>query len=166
MYVANVEDQFDMSDGYLNIDDAPQNRMMEPFLYGFSYYYNSGQMPASQYFNSLALEGEVRILNVQLRKEQANKFNKQKQIDDLIVAQEFMRAKWQGATETKINLQNQLSTIENKIVSKTQLSFAVYEFEGKYRVNLSTYKGIISSSFANFKKLNKTSFYFKPFFCL
>lgn len=165
MYVAPVDSEFDSTDGYMSIDDAPQNQMMENFLYNFDYYYRAGLMSAVQYADSIILAGDLRTENIKLRKEQANWFNKDKYIQDLYIKQDFIRAKRDGALETAISLENQMETIDQALKEVRNRSFVVIPVTGEtypFKVNLSSYKGVVGTSFANFKKSNNSTAFTTP----
>lgn len=163
MYVKPVESEFE-DDMLMNISDAAQNLMGEEYLYNFEYFLANGLITDAQYANSIVVQSAVRDINLQIKPLQANLINKQRILNETLANRDFAEFQRAGAEQALKNLQNELGMYPSDAIEVKQHPAFLRKVGGLFVVDLSYRKGLISSSFVNFKNHMKEAISVSPVF--
>lgn len=146
VWIESIDSDLENS-GVMSFSEAPQNLMMENFIYNFDYFKNSGFISQSDYdYINTDLSYSIRNKNIQIKQKQSDLTNAEIELNKLIADSSFIGYEIAAAQEMQQDALSRASsfTTQNTTIPATTY-FVINRGSYKY-VDLSSRKGIISIS--------------------
>lgn len=147
VYIDAVESDLEYS-GLMSFSEAPQNLMMENFLYNFNYYEERGLIPPERKtYAETTLAYSIRNENIKIKDWQSQKIAKEKELNDILAKIEFKQAEIAGSIELQRQYLNKRDEFSDSDITAPLTRYSVID-RGSYKyINLSSRKGIKRTGF-------------------
>lgn len=131
--------------GMMSFNEAPQNLMMENFIYNFDYFKDSGFISEAQSdYIKTTLAYNIRNKNINIKEKQSNLAGAQLELNKLLADQEFITYEIAGAREMQQDALSRMSGTSISDITTSSITYTVVD-RGSYKfIDLSSHKGITS----------------------
>ena len=131
--------------GMMSFNEAPQNLMMENFIYNFDYFKDSGFISEAQSdYIKTTLAYNIRNKNINIKEKQSDLAGAQLELNKLLADQEFITYEIAGAREMQQDALSRMSGTSISDVTTLSITYTVVD-RGSYKfIDLSSRKGITS----------------------
>ncbi len=141
MYVEIIESEFEDT-GAMAISLAPQNKMMQEFLYNFDYYLQNGMLPAGFEDDYVDLQNAVRAQAIAAKIADTNAINKETELINLQAKVDFLNFEYYAVLDEIAKYESQIALMPATAVVKTDEINSISPIDGLYTIDLSRMNGV------------------------